>query len=177
MSHLSPEENKAVEQHIAKAQEIHSKLPEGHHDIVNKHDEHFSTYINKTVRTGEKPSTAGLRAHIASRMGNEIDKVKTDKAKASKTANMNAALEYHDNNEPHFKKALEIHHHVQAAKDILTKGLHKAQQTTNPMHQSIEGKKTDPEGYVVQHKGQITKMVNRKEFSQANFNKPKDWVK
>jgi len=177
MSHLSPQEHKAVESHIAKAQEIHNKLPEGHHDIINKHDEHLSTYINKTVRTGEKPSTEGLRAHIASRMGNEVDKVKTDKSKATKTAHMNAALAHHDTYESHFAKALQIHHHVQAAKDILTKGLHTAQKTSNPMSQSIEGKKTDPEGYVVQHKGQITKMVNRGEFAKANFNKPKDWVK
>jgi hypothetical protein len=45
------------------------------------------------------------------------------------------------------------------------------------MQQSIEGKKTDPEGYVVQHEGQITKMVNRGEFAKANFNKPKTWLK
>jgi len=177
MSHLTPEENKAVEHHLAKAEEIHNKLPAEHHDIVNRHDDHFSTYINKTVRTGDKPSTKGLRAHIADRMGKEVDKVKTDAAKAKKTEAMNNALAHHDVHEKHFQHALDIHHHVQAAKDILTKGLHKAQQSTNPMSQSIEGKKTDPEGYVVQHKGKITKMVNRKEFSQANFNKPKDWVK
>lgn len=177
MSHLTPQENKTVEHHIEKAQDIHSKLPEGHHDIIGKHDEHLSTYINKTVRTGEKPSTAGLKAHIASRMGNEVDKVKTDKSKATKTAHMNAALAHHDTHEKHFKAALDIHHHVQAAKDILTKGLHKAQETSNPMQQSIEGKKTDPEGYVVQHEGEITKMVNRGEFAKANFNKPKTWVK
>jgi hypothetical protein len=110
-------------------------------------------------------------------MGNEVDKVKTDKSKATKTAHMNAALAHHDTHGNHFAKALQIHHHVQAAKDILTKGLHKAQETSNPMQQSIEGKKTDPEGYVVQHQGQITKMVNRGEFAKANFNKPKTWLK
>jgi len=177
MSHLTPQEDKAVETHLAKAQDIHNKLPEGHHDIIGKHDDHMSTYINKTVRTGEKPSTAGLRAHIEQRMGNEVDKVKTDKAKATKTANMNAVLAHHDTHESHFAKALQIHHHVQAAKDILTRGLHKAQETSNPMQQSIEGKKTDPEGYVVQHKGEIIKAVKREVFSQANFNKPKTWVK
>jgi hypothetical protein len=177
MSHLSPAEDKAVETHLAKAEEIHNKLPASHHDIIGKHTEHFDTYINKTVRTGDKPSTAGLRAHIKERMGKEVDKVVTPAAKERKTEAMNSALAHHDTHEKHFQHALDIHHHVQAAKDILTKGIHKAQSTSNPMTQSIEGKKTDPEGYVVQHKGSITKMVNRKEFSQANFNKPKDWVK
>ncbi|CAB5221520.1 hypothetical protein UFOVP245_176 [uncultured Caudovirales phage] len=176
MNNLSPEESKKVEHHLAKAEEIHNKLPPEHHDIVSKHDIHFSTYINKTVRTGEKPSTEGLRTHIAQRMGNEIDKVKTDKAKAAKTENMNSALAYHDTHEPHFTKALQIHHNVQTAKDILTTGLHKAQVAHNPMTQSIEGEKSDPEGYVVKHKGEIIKMVHRGKFSQANF-KPKTWAK
>ncbi len=90
---------------------------------------------------------------------------------------MNAALAHHDTHESHFAKALQIHHHVQAAKDILTRGLHKAQETSNPMQQSIEGKKTDPEGYVVQHKGKIIKAVEREVFSHFNFNKPKTWEK
>ena len=177
MSNLTPEENNAVEHHLGKAEEIHNKLSDHHHDVIGKHEEHFSTYINKTVRTGDKPSTEGLRAHIAMRMGNEVDKVKTDKAKTQKTENMNNALAHHDTHEKEFSKVLQIHHHVQAAKDILTHGMHRAQEKHNPMSQSIEGKKTNPEGYVVQHKGQIVKMVNRKEFSQANFNKPKTWVK
>jgi Family of unknown function (DUF6267) len=177
MSHLSPSEDKAVETHLTKAEAIHNKLPPTHHDIIGKHSEHFDTYINKTVRTGEKPSTSGLRSHIHDRLKKEVDKVVTPAAKERKTATMNDALAHHDTHEKHFQHALDIHHHVQAAKDILTKGLHKAQSSTNPMSQSIEGKKTDPEGYVVQHKGKITKMVNRAEFSQANFNKPKDWVK
>lgn len=169
MSNLTPDESAAVEHHLKKAEDIHNRLPAHHHDVVNRHAEHFSTYINKTVRTGEKPSTAGLRAHIAQRMGAEIEKVKTEKAKAQKTENMNRDLAHHDAHEKEFHKALQIHHHVQAAKDILTRGLHRSQEQHNPMHQSIDGKMTNPEGYVVQHKGNIVKMVNRGEFSQANF--------
>jgi len=177
MNYLTPEESAKVEQHLSKAEEIHNKLPPEHHDIIGKHDEHMSTYINKTVRTGEKPSTAGLRSHIAERMGNEVDKVKTDAAKARKTEAMNNALAHHDTHEKHFAKALQIHHHIQAAKDIVTHGLHKAQETSNPMQQSIGGEKTTPEGYTVQHKGQIVKAVNRQEFAKKNFNQPKTWAK
>jgi Family of unknown function (DUF6267) len=177
MRNLTPEENKAIEHHISKAEEIHNSLPTGHHDIISKHQDHFDTYINKTVRTGEKPTTAGLRKHIAERMGKEIDKVSTPAAKQRKTDAMNSALAYHDAHEKQFKHAMNIHHHIQAAKDILTKGIHKAQKQSNPMQQSIDSKETDPEGYVVQHKGGIVKFVNRHEFSQANFNKPKTWVK
>lgn len=169
MSNLTDDESKAVETHLQKAEAIHGKLPPHHHDVVNHHAEHFSTYINNTVRTGEKPTTAGLRKHIAQRMGAEVDRVKTEKAKSQKRASMNSALAHHDAHEPEFHKALQIHHHIQAAKDILTKGLHRSQEQHNPMHQSVDDKKTSPEGYVVQHKGQIVKMVNRGEFSRANF--------
>jgi len=177
MKNITPEESKVVEDHLAKAEEIHNKLPPEHHDIINKHQDHFDTYINKTVRTGEKPTTKGLKEHIKTRMQKEVDKVSTPAAKARKTEAMNAALAYHDTHEKHFKAALDIHSHVQAAKDILTRGLHRAQKSSNPMSQSIDDKPTNPEGYVVKHKGRIIKMVNRSEFSQANFNKPKDWVK
>lgn len=177
MKNLTPEENKQVEHHLSKAEEIHNNLPSGHHEIIGKHQEHFDTYINKTVRTGDKPSTKGLKEHIATRMQKEVDKVSTPAAKARKTDAMNSSLAYHDTHEKHFKHALDIHHHIQSAKDILTHGIHRAQKKSNPMQQSIEGKETNPEGYVVQHKGRIVKFVNRHEFSQANFNKPKDWGK
>jgi len=174
---LSKEENQAVQDHLSKAEEIHNKLSPSHHEIINRHQDHFDTYINKTVRTGEKPTTEGLRKHIQERMQKEVDKVSTPAAKARKTESMNAALAHHDAHQKEFQHALNIHHHIQAAKDILTKGLHRAQESSNPLQQSLDSKKTDPEGYVVQHKGRIVKMVNRAEFSQANFNKPKDWVK
>jgi hypothetical protein len=45
------------------------------------------------------------------------------------------------------------------------------------MTQSIDGTETDPEGYVVQHRDNIVKLVDRGEFSRANFNKPKEWKK
>jgi hypothetical protein len=169
MSNLSRDESKMVDHHLQMAEKIHNGLSPHHHDLVNKHQDHFSTYINKTVQTGEKPSTKGLRSHIEKRMGAEVDKVKTEKAKNRKRENVKNTLMHHDTHEHEFHKALQIHHHIQSAKNILTHGLHKAQEKHNPMQQSIDGKKTSPEGYVVQHKGQIVKMVDRGEFSRANF--------
>lgn len=177
MSNISKQQSAAVEHHLDKAQEIHDSLPDTHHDIVGKHMDHFSTYINKTVREGSKPTTAGLRQHIGERMGKDLAKLSSDKGRAKKQGEIDSSLSYHDTHEKHFQKALDIHHHIQAAKDILTSGLHAAQEKHNPMKQSIDGSHTTPEGYTVHHKGQTVKMVNRSEFSQANFNKPKTWTK
>ena len=38
-------------------------------------------------------------------------------------------------------------------------------------------KVTNPEGYVAIQKGGAVKLVDRLEFSRANFNMAKDWVK
>ena len=174
--HLSSQESKQVEHHIKQAEAIHNDLHPAHHDIINRHAEHISTYINQTVRTAEKPTTQGLRKHIQNRMQKEVDKMKTEKGKAAKTERLNSTLAHHDEHEQHFGKALQIHHHIQQTKNILVSGLNKATKTSNPMKQSIDDKETDPEGHVVQHKGEIVKMVNRQEFSRANF-APKDWKK
>lgn len=174
-AHLSKEEHAKVDEHIKKAQEIHNGLSSTHHDIIDQHADHLETYINKTVRTSEKPTTAGLREHIKTRMSNEIDKMKSEKGKANKTEALNNALAFHDTHEKSFAKALQIHHHIQSAKNLLIKGLNTANQKQSQMKQTIDGNGTDPEGYVVQHKNRVTKLVNRSEFAKANFLRPKEW--
>lgn len=174
-AHLSKEEHAQIDHHLKKAEELHNSVPSTHHDIINNHLDHISTYINKTIRTGETPTTSGLREHIKSRLSNEVDKMKSEKGKAQKTEAMNNALSFHDTHENLFNKALQIHHHIQSAKNIIVKGLNTANEKQNPMKQSIDGKSTDPEGYVMQHKGRVTKLVNRGEFARANFLRPKEW--
>ena len=176
MSNLSKEQSSQFEHHMAAAKELHDKQPHDFHDIVNKHSEHVSTYINKTVRDDSKPSTKGLRSHIAERMGKEVDKVSTPKAKAQKTENMNNALKHHDDNEQHFANALKIHHHIQQAKNILVHGLNKANKHGGMEHH-IDDKETHPEGYVAHHSGASIKLVDRAEFSKANFAATKAWKK
>jgi hypothetical protein len=172
---LSKQESSEFEKHMAAAKELHDKMPHDFHDVVGKHAEHLTTYINQTVRNGTKPTTKGLRAHIAARHQKYIDAVSTPSAKASKTEKMNADLAHHDANETHFANALKIHHHIQAAKDILVNGLNKASKQHNPLEHHINGKETHPEGYVAHHNGQSIKLVNRGEFSRANFAATKAW--
>lgn len=177
MSNLSKEQSAAFEHHMAKAKELHDKMPHDFHNIVGKHSEHFSTYINKTVRENTTPTVAGLYSHIGSRHKKTIDSVSTPKAKASKTEAMHADLKHLDDNKHHFENAMKIHHHIQAAKDILVHGLNKANKTEGGMEHHIDGKETHPEGYVAHHNGGSIKLVNRKEFSAANFAATKAWKK
>ena len=177
MSNLTKEQSTAFEHHMSAAKELHDKQPHNFHDVISKHNEHVSTYINRTVREDQKPTTKGLRAHIHERLSKEVDKVSTPKSKETKRVTLNTALQHHDDNEHHFANALKIHHHIQAAKDILVHGLNKANKTHGGMEHHIDGKETHPEGYVAHHNGGSIKLVNRGEFSRANFAATKAWKK
>jgi hypothetical protein len=59
-----------------------------------------------------------------------------------------------------------MHHHLQQAKNVLVNTL---QQHEGGLEHHIDGKRTGPEGFVVNHAGQPTKLVNRAEFARANL--------
>ena len=64
-----------------------------------------------------------------------------------------------------FKSALDIHHHLQQAKNVLVNALSR---NTKYEH-SIAGQKAKPEGFVSVRNNRPTKLVDRSEFSRANF--------
>ena len=59
-----------------------------------------------------------------------------------------------------------MHHHLQQAKNVLVSTL---AQHEGGLEHHIDGKKTGPEGFVVNHAGEPTKLVDRKEFAKANL--------
>lgn len=164
---ISRKDSEAFHQHMNAAKELHDKMPHDFHDAVSKHSSYFKTYINKTIRSGETPSVKGLRAHIAETHQKAIDSVKTEKSKAQKRAAMQAALDHHDQNEHHFKNALLLHSHIQKAKNVLVSAMNKGSE----FRHSIDNRPTDPEGHVATYQGKSIKLVNREEFSKANFAK------
>jgi len=61
---------------------------------------------------------------------------------------------------------LKMHSHLQAAKNVLIKNL---EQHEGGLEHHIDNKRSKPEGFVVNHGGEPTKLVNRKEFARANL--------
>jgi hypothetical protein len=64
-----------------------------------------------------------------------------------------------------------MHNHLQQAKNVLVKNLEKHE---GGLEHHIDGKKSKPEGFVVNHKPpggheEPTKLVNRAEFARANL--------
>lgn len=135
-------------------------------ETVSKHGQAIEGHVNNMVRQGGKPTVEGYLAHLQAKHQKDLDSVKTegskDKRRQAHTAN---TQEIYDNKD-HFKKALELHSHLQKAKDVLAGVMAK----NNPWGHSIGGEGTDQEGVVAANKkGDMTKFVNRKEFARQNF--------
>jgi hypothetical protein len=142
------------------------KLAKTHtYDHLPGHEKTLETYINSTVRNNEKPSVEGYKTHLTAYHKKQIDAVKQDKTKQSKTAAMNASLAHVEGNKKAFDKSLQIHGHVQAATNLLARGLGKV--AHGGYGHAIDGQSSGPEGFV----SNGLKIVDRGEsgFSRANL--------
>lgn len=164
--HYSPEHQQKFAEHMKSAVQEYRKTKPEAYKALEGHQEHLKTYINHTVRTGEKPSVEGYRAHLGGRMQKEVDKVKTAAAKGKRSADMNQALGHIDKHSDHLTSILNMHHHLQKAKDVLVDAMGKGE---HRFEHHIGEQESKPEGYVVVRGGRPTKFVDRAEFSRANF--------
>jgi hypothetical protein len=158
------------EKHFRNAKEKLSSLRD-HDGLVEGHSEHLQTYINKTVREGSNPSAEGYKSHLKDKLQKDIDKVKTPAAKQRKTDFMENMVDHVDENKQEFNKLFSAHKSLDNAKMVLLRSLESSGQ--NQEH-TINGIKTQPEGFVVSFKdGTPRKIINRSKegFSGLNLNK------
>jgi hypothetical protein len=166
--HYSDDHRKTFIAHMKMADKLHTTKADSHfYDAIEPHTEHLKTYINQTVRHGTEPTTVGYKQHIHDKFNKEIDKVSTPKAKEQKTQIRNQHLTHVDRNAAHFNTALKLHSHIQKAKNSLVDAL----SSNHEFEHSINGVAAKPEGFVAVHEGKPIKLVNRHEFSRANFAK------
>lgn len=164
-SHYPTEAQHAYLSHMQQAVNTHNKIPSHAHEAFARTRDHIKTYVNAEVREGKKPSTEGLKKHIQNKYQKELDSLKTQKGKESRKQEMQAHVNNVTTNKKHFDDLFKVHHHVQEAKNKLVEAL-----SSNPKFgHSIEGKLAKPEGFVAIHNGRPTKLVDRHEFSRANF--------
>jgi len=84
------------------------------------HETDLEAHINDMVRKDGVASHEGYMNHISNKYGKEIDKLKTDAGKDKKRQALAAKLEHIQSNKDSFTKALELHQHLQKAKNVLT---------------------------------------------------------
>ena len=165
---------KTYQKHMAAAKAIHTTHGHKMYDAIHpKHSGetgHLSTYINHTVRTDEVPSVKGFKEHLQRQHEKNIVKVKSDKNKAEKTKQRDTELAHVEKHKGHYENLLALHHHLHQAKNALVNSLETHE---GRYHHHIDGKKSKPEGFVVNHthnnKEEPTKLVNRAEFAKQNL--------
>lgn len=162
---MTPAQHETFKTHLHAATKTFNETPPEAHNAIEGHQEHLKKYINSTVRDNSTPSVSGYVAHLKQSHLKEIGKVKTEKSINQKTDTMNRDLSHVEHNKEHFGNILKMHHHLQKAKDQLVGAL-----SAKPKFEHhIGGLPTKPEGYVVVRNNRPTKLVDRAEFSRANF--------
>ena len=165
----SEKDQEQFRKHIDSAQKIHDKVGQQMYRVTEPHrgeGGHLETYINQTVRTGEKPTAKGLQKHIQNKFVKAASKLKTPAAQSRKETEAKSHTQHIEGNTEHYNNLLNMHHHLQQAKNVLVNNLEK---NTGGLEHHIAGKPTGPEGFVVNHGGEPTKLVNRAEFARANL--------
>ncbi len=162
----SDKEEAEYKTHLKRAHKAYASAHPETFSETAPHQEHLKTYINQTVRTGEKPSVEGYRQHLSEIGRKAAAKVSTEKAKRQKLEHAMSLMQHVDEHSGKFKSQFDMHHHLQKAKDVLVRSLSR---NTGDYEHSIEGKEVKPEGFVMTVDGHPTKLVDRQEFSRMNL--------
>lgn len=162
-AHYTPEAQKQFTDHMQKAINANSKL--GDYSHLEGHREHLKTYINSTVRDDVTPSVEGYKTHLDAHFLKKAQALKTDAGKQRQHQMGAQHLAHVDKNKKHFENTLQVHKHLQAAKNVLVNALSSHQD----FHHTIGGKQVKPEGHVAVINNRPTKLVDRSEFSRQNF--------
>ncbi len=169
-TNYTPEERLAFSNHKENIRRTYAKMKPEAEDALAGHGADLEGHVNKMIREGGSPSLEGYLEHLKSKAQKDIDSVKTPASKEKKAQQHAQRIDSVVKNQDHFKKALELHSHMQAAKNVLTNVMAK----NSPFMHSIGGEATGPEGAVaVDKKGNMSKFVDRLEFSRQNFLKGK----
>jgi hypothetical protein len=171
ITNYGPKDEMEFHKHMEAAQKIQTAAGKTMYKDAEQHmggAGHLSTYINQTVRNVAKPTVQGLQQHILDKSQIVQSRLKTAAASHKKQQEANAEVAHIQKHRESYENLLKMHQHIQKAKDVLVRTLN---QHPGTLSHHIEGKETHPEGYVVTHKNEPTKLVNRAEFSRANLMK------
>ena len=145
----------------------------------------IKTFNNSKVRAGQiiTDTTKHVREMILSieaKLNQEIIEAKRDDTKKKRIAEKNELMRFYRTNATELKKIFDMQNGLVEAKNMIIRKLQQLKQVTGSFLRTDDGFKiTNPEGFVAvdKLKGNAVKLVDRLEFSQANFNAQKAWDK
>lgn len=144
------------------------------------------THYNSKVRAGERIKNVNahvndLMKFITTRYQKEIDKRKTQKGKDAQTEKMKKLMKFFTaTNKKNLANIFLMMNYIITAKEYIIAKLDSASSIGTMLKTNNGFKVTSPEGYVaIDRVGNALKLVNRMEFSKANFSSDiiKGWQK
>jgi len=141
---------------------------------------YFNSYIRNSKQGMDKVAVMqkGFRDYYESFINAEIDSRKTDKGKEKFIQQKKVGLQFIDRNKTALYFAIASHISLGNAKNFLIQKLNQVQSIGHFLRTPTGYKVTAPEGFVaVDRVAGAIKLVDRLEFSRANFTIAKDWVK
>lgn len=165
---ISPIEKKKYEKTIEEAEQLYAGMEPDVFNILDGHDITMKTYINELVRKGtwKNAGAEGYIKFLTDRAKKEIEKAKTQKKIDSITEKLQLITDHIKNHKKQFNAIFKLHSLLGSAKDTLIGALSRAD---TGFKTTIGGEPVKPEGFVATRNGRPTKLVDRAEFSRANF--------
>jgi hypothetical protein len=146
---------------------------------------YIKTFNNTKVRAGEhikdtKLHTVQLIKYIEDKLNKEILAAKKAETKSKREKEKNEVMRFFRGNAGELKKIFDLQNDIVDSKNMIIKKLQQIRQVTGSFLKTEDGfKVTNPEGFVAvdKLKGNAVKLVDRLEFSLANFTAQKNWDK
>lgn len=140
-------------------------------------------FFNDFIRRGKSIENVSklvsqFRTYYISILDKEISARKTQNAKSKFEAIKNEGLRFMEKNEVGIYFAIASYVTLQRVKDFLINKMNQIKSIGTFLQKDNGFEVTNPEGYVaVDRMGNAVKLVDRLEFSTANFNISKNWIK
>jgi Family of unknown function (DUF6267) len=145
----------------------------------------IKAWNNLKVREGKEITNttqhvAGLIATVEEKLNKSILEAKKADTKQKRQQEKKIVMDFYQSNKNELKKIFDLQNLLVRAKNMVVKKLQSVQDSVGTyLRVDDKGLKvTAPEGFVAIDKiGKAVKLVDRLEFSQANFNATKNWSK
>lgn len=145
----------------------------------------IKAWNNLKVREGKEITNtsqhvAGLLATVEEKLNKAILEAKKADTKQKRQQEKKIVMDFYQSNKNDLKKIFDLQNLLVRAKNMIVRKLQQVQDSVGTyLRVDDKGLKvTAPEGFVaIDHIGKAVKLVDRLEFSQANFNATKNWSK
>ena len=163
---------------VKKAGDIFDKIQSGKRAL--QLDTIFLQFFNSYYKAGSAvPNVSAaynaFMRYLGGKYNEQIQKNKTLKAQADKAFKFVEAIDFIQDNQQKMQMLIAAYLNITKAKMIAVRKMNQVASLQTFVETTNGYKVTSPEGFVAISGGQAVKLIDRLEFSNLNFNVPKNW--